>query len=80
MLLSDASIKPNQPPSGGFFMTKTLTLKQARKQSLRMTQTEFAKELGVSRRTLCRYEKDGAPETILKLANHILKSKTRRSK
>ncbi|WNO05999.1 helix-turn-helix transcriptional regulator [Rhodoferax mekongensis] len=48
-----------------------MTLKELRKQILKLTQAEFAEQLGVSVRTYIRYEHDGAPEPILKLAGHI---------
>ena len=54
-------------------MKEKLTLKELRYYKLRMTQAEFAEALGVSRRTVARYESKGAPPTILKLAAHILK-------
>lgn len=54
-------------------MKEQITLKELRYCKLRMTQAEFAEALGVSRRTVARYEATGAPPTILKLAAHLLK-------
>ena len=54
-------------------MKTQLTLKELRRSQLRMTQTEFAEALGVSRRSVARYEATGAPASILKLAAHLLK-------
>ena len=59
-------------------MKEQLTFKEVRRIKLRMTQTEFAEALGVSRRTVARYEATGAPPSILKLTMHILKHPPRR--
>jgi DNA-binding XRE family transcriptional regulator len=56
-------------------MTKNMTIKELRKQKLRMTQEEMGKAMGVTRRTIARYEATGAPPQALKLANFILKSR-----
>jgi DNA-binding XRE family transcriptional regulator len=56
-------------------MTKNMTLKELRKHQLGMTQEEMAKQMGVTRRTIARYESTGAPPQALKLAHFILKSR-----
>jgi DNA-binding XRE family transcriptional regulator len=49
-----------------------ITLRDMRKKILGMNQTEFAAQLGVSRRTLVRYENGDVPETALLLAERIM--------
>lgn len=60
-------------------MSKTqLTLREVRKHVLGLSQTAFAAELGVSRRTLCRYEKVGAPTMALRLATRLMNDRLKR--
>jgi len=58
-----------------------LTLRDLRTQVLGLTQARFAADLGVSRRTLMRYEMAGsAPTPILRLAGRIAKDKFKKGK
>lgn len=50
---------------------KPMTLKDLRKKTLKLTQEQFARELGVSVRTYIRYEHGAAPAPVLMLAGHI---------
>lgn len=54
-------------------MKTPLTLKEVRKGMLGWTQEQLACELGLTRRTIVRYETDGAPVRVLKAVSHILK-------
>ena len=54
-------------------MSKTqLTLREVRKKILGLSQTAFAAELGVSRRTVVRYEQGAAPPMALRLATRLM--------
>lgn len=57
-----------------------LTLRELRTDVLGFTQERFAGILGVSRRTLIRYEQRGAPKPILKLAGRIAQDKPKKEK
>ena len=59
-------------------MKTPLTLKEVRKGVLGWTQEQLACELGLTRRTIVRYESDGAPVRVLKAVSHILKSNQRK--
>lgn len=61
-------------------MKTPLTLKEVRKSMLGWTQEQLACELGLTRRTIIRYETDGAPVWALKAVSHILKSNQRKVK
>ncbi len=61
-------------------MKTPLTLKEVRKGMLGWTQEQLACELGLTRRTIVRYETDGAPVRVLKAVSHILKSNQRKVK
>lgn len=49
-----------------------MTLEQARKKYLRLTQKEMADKIGVSLKTYWRYEKHGAPEPVMRLIEMML--------
>jgi DNA-binding XRE family transcriptional regulator len=55
-------------------MTKAITLREMRKNLLGWTQEQMAKAMGVTRRTIVRYENVGAPKSAIHLAHFILKS------
>ena len=56
----------------------TITFKQARIELMGLTQSELSRLLGVSRRTLCRYEKSGAPPQALLLMNQLVMRQQKR--
>jgi DNA-binding XRE family transcriptional regulator len=60
-------------------MKTPLTLKEVRKGMLGWTQEQLACELGLTRRTIVRYEADGAPVRVLKAVSHILKANQRKT-
>ena len=53
-------------------MAHELTLRELRTDVLGLTQAKFAAQLGVSPRTLIRYEQTGAPQPVLRLAARIM--------
>lgn len=55
-------------------MKTPLTLKEVRKGMLGWTQEQLACELGLTRRTIVRYETDGAPVRVLKAVSSILRA------
>jgi DNA-binding XRE family transcriptional regulator len=60
---------------------QTITLRELRKDVLGLSQDKFAALLGVSRRTVIRYEVAGnAPAPILRLAGRIAKDKIKESR
>lgn len=55
---------------------KAPTLRDIRTNQLRWTQAQFAQKIGVSTRTLARYEQSGRPPpTALRLINMMLRAR-----
>lgn len=52
-----------------------MTLKEARKKVLKMTQEEIASKIGVSVRTWIRYENKRCPSPILQLVQMMVNEK-----
>jgi len=50
-----------------------MNLREAREKHLRMTQRQLAKTIGVSERTLIRYEQNGAPEPVMQLIERMVR-------
>lgn len=59
-------------------MSQSLTFKELRRNVIGWTQTRMAQEMGVTVRTIYRYETTGAPARALKLAQRIYKEQTQR--
>lgn len=55
-----------------------LTLREARKYVLKWNQDQLAKELGISRRTLVRYEQGHIPPGMFKLVQRVMHSELKR--
>lgn len=49
-----------------------MTLKEARKKVLKLTQEQMAQQIGVSVRTWARYENNGCPAPVLKLVSMMV--------
>lgn len=49
-----------------------MTLKEARKKVLKLTQEEMAQKIGVSVRTWIRYENKGCPQPVLMLVQSMI--------
>ena len=61
-------------------MKEQYTLREMRKKVMGMTQAQFAAEMGISRRTLVRFEQGTAPVATLRLAGYIAKERLRETR